>query len=170
MNARFRANNAFVDFARRNEPSPRFNLTFLIVHRPLLPHCLYAGPPIGPSSRNVARVHYESHDHRRRDCASIPRDSRYFATVRRFTSMPFSFSAAHIFASLNGWPLSSAAIRSLIICLISNDETAPVVACAPRPMPEETRGMARVKNIFSGNVPHGVWIYFPCTARLTVDT
>ena len=47
--------------------------------------------------------------------------------------------------------------------LISNEETALL------PDGAFVRGMARVKNIFRGNVPRGVWAYFPCTVLLIVE-
>lgn len=93
----------------------------------------------------------------------MPSCSRYFATVRREISNPFSFNTVTIAWSESGFRLSSPLISAEISFLTSALEAAS----SP---PAERTGKAVVKNVFNGKVPNGVSIYFSLTARLTVDS
>src|SRR5690606_31599936 len=82
----------------------------------------------------------------RRLTGGIFRASRYFATVRRATTMPCSASISAILLSENGVLGSSAPINCVISARIAVDDASPPVSVATW-LP---------KKYFNSNIPCGV--------------
>src|SRR5574343_2015645 len=88
------------------------------------------------------------------------RDSRYFATVRRATTIPCWPSISDIWLSDKGFLPSSALINCLISARIAVAEQAPPVSVATW-LP---------KKYFNSKIPRGVAMYFWLVTRDTVDS